>query len=165
MLFDSIYPVLLPQSLLTNLIILEAHRKVAHEGINATLTEIRSRYWICRGRQIVKRLLRNCVVCKREHKKPLIGPPPPKQPSFRLSQTYSFEITGLDYVGSLFLKPLFDNPYNKAYKVYILLFTCATTRNIHLELTPSMDINSLIRAIIRFPSRRGDVRKFSNLQK
>ena len=75
MLFDSIYPVFPPQSLLTNLIILEAHRKVAHAGINATLRGIRSRYWICMGQQIVKRLLRNCVVCKREHKKPFIGPP------------------------------------------------------------------------------------------
>ena len=141
MLFGSIYPVFLPQSSLTNLIILEAHRKVAHAGINATLTEIRSRYWICRGRQIVKRLLRNCVVCKREYKKPLIGPPPPKLPSFRLSQTYPFENTGLDYAGPLFVKPIFDNPYNKTYKIYIILFTYATTRNIHLELTPSMDTN------------------------
>ena len=80
-LFDSIDPVFLPQSLLTNLIILEAHRKVAHAGINATLTEMRSRYWIRRGRQIVKRLLIGCVVCKREHKKTLVGPPPPKLPS------------------------------------------------------------------------------------
>ena len=53
MLFASIYPVFLSQSLLTNLIILEAHRKVPHASINATLAEIRSRYWICRGQQIV----------------------------------------------------------------------------------------------------------------
>ena len=160
MLFDSIYPVFLPQSLLTNLIILEAHRKVPHAGVNATLTEIRSISWICRELQIVKRLLRNCVVCKREHKKPLIGPPPPKLPSFRLSQTYPFENTELNYAGPLFLKPIFDNPYHKTYKVYILLFTYATTRNIHLKLTPSMDTTSLIRAIIRFRSRREDVRLF-----
>ena len=87
MLFDSIYPVFLPQSLLTNLIILEAHRKVTHASINATLTQLCSRYWICRGRQVVKRLFRNCVVFKREHKKPLIGPPTSKLTSFRLSQT------------------------------------------------------------------------------
>ena len=123
-----------PFQVITNLIILEAHRKVAHAGINATLTEIHSRYWICRGRQIVKRLLKNCVVCKREHKKTLIGPPSPKLPSFRLSQTYSFENTGLDYAGPLFVKPIFDDPYNKTNKVYILLCACATTRNIHLEL-------------------------------
>ena len=81
MLFDSINPVFLPQSLLTYLIVFKAHRKVAHARINATLTEIRSRYWTCRGRQIAKRLFKNCVACKREHKKPLIGPPPPKLPS------------------------------------------------------------------------------------
>ena len=95
MLFGGIYPVFLPQSLLTNLIILEAHRKVPHAGVNATLTEIRSRYWICRERQIVKRLLRNCVVCKREHKKPLIGPTPGKLPSLRLIQTYPLKTQGL----------------------------------------------------------------------
>ena len=112
------------------------------------------------GQQIVKRLLRNCVACKREHTKPLIGPRRPKLPSFRLSQTYPFENTGLDYAGPLFVKPIFDNRYNKTYKVYILLFTCATTRYIHLELTPSMDTISIIRAIIRFRSRRGHVRLF-----
>ena len=160
MLFNSIYPVFLSQSLLTNLIILEAHRKVPHAGINATLTEIRSRYWICRERQIVKGLLRNCVVCKREHKKPLIGPPPPKLPSFRLSQTYPFKNTGVDYARPFFVKSNFDNPYNKTYKVYILLFTCATRRNIYLESVPLTDTNSLIRAIIQFRSRRRDVRLF-----
>ena len=159
MLFDSINPVFLPHSLLTNLIILEAHRKVAHAGINAALTEIRSRYWICRRQPIAKGLLKNCVVYTQEHKKPLVGPPQPKLPSFRLSQTYPFENTGLDYAGPLFVKPIFDDPYNKTFKVYIFLFTCATTRNIHLELTPSMDTNSLIRAIIRFRSRR-DIRLF-----
>ena len=155
MLFDSIYPVFLPQSLLSNSIILEAHRNVPHAGINATLIEIRSRYWICRGRQIEKHLLRNCVVCKWEHKKSLIGPAPPKLPSFRLSQNYPFENTGLNYAGPLFLKPIFDNPYHKTYKVYILLFTYATKRNIHLELT-----RQWIRAIIRFSSRWEDVRLF-----
>ena len=124
------------------------------------MTEIRSRYWICLGRQIVKRLLRNCVVCERKPMKPLIGPPPPKLPSFRLSQTYNFENRGLDYAWTLFVKPIFDNPYNITYKVYTLLLTCATTRNVHLELTPAMNTNSLIRAIVRFRSRRGDVRLF-----
>ena len=116
MLFDSIYPIFLPQLLLTNLIILEAQRKVTHADINATFTEIRSRCWICKGQQIVTRLLKNCVVCKREHKKPLTGPPPPKLPPFRLSQTFPFENTGLDYTGPLFVKPIFDNPYNKTTK-------------------------------------------------
>ena len=95
MLFDSINPVFLPQSLLTNLIILEAHRKVAHAGINAPLTEIRSRYWICRRRPIAKGLLKNCVVYTQEPKKPLVGPPQPKLPSFRLSQIYPLKTQDL----------------------------------------------------------------------
>ena len=108
----------------------------------------------------VQGLLRNCVACKREHKKPLIGPPPPKLPSFRLSQSYPFKNTGVDYARPFFGKSIFDNPYNKTYKVYILLFTCATRRNIYLESAPLTDTNSLIRAIIQFHSRRKDVRLF-----
>ena len=60
----------------------------------------------------------------------------------------------------MLVKPIFDNPYNKTYTVYTLLFTCATTRNVHLELTPAMNTNSLTRAIVRFRSRRADVRLF-----
>ena len=36
---------------------------------------------------------------------------------------------------------------------YICLFTCATTRNVHLELTPSMDASDVIKVLARFPSK------------
>ena len=45
-------------------------------------------------------------------------------------------------------------------KCYILLLTCATTRNIHLELTLNMDVDSVIRAIKRFLARRGMIKLF-----
>ena len=41
------------------------------------------------------------------------------------------------------------------YKAYILLLTCATTRSIHIELTPSMSCSSLIRCLKRFIGRKG----------
>ena len=39
--------------------------------------------------------------------------------------------------------------------MYICLFTCASTRAIHLELTPSLSVESFLRAFRRFTSRRG----------
>ena len=41
------------------------------------------------------------------------------------------------------------------YKCYIALFTCASTRAIHLELTPDLSANSFIRVLKRFIGRRG----------
>ena len=43
----------------------------------------------------------------------------------------------------------------KMHKAYILLFTCAATRGVHLELCPDMSTPCLIRCLKRFISRRG----------
>lgn len=32
-----------------------------HNGVNDTLTELRSKYWLVKGRQAVMKLLRNCM--------------------------------------------------------------------------------------------------------
>lgn len=40
-------------------------------------------------------------------------------------------------------------------KTYILLFTCISTRAVHLELTLSLDVHSFLRAFQRFTNRRG----------
>ena len=74
-------------------------------------------------------------------------------PAFRVYQFgNSFRATGLDFAGPLYIKDPQNNTVNK---VYILLFTCATSRAIHLELTPDMKVPAFIRGIKRFTSRRG----------
>ena len=40
-------------------------------------------------------------------------------------------------------------------KVYAALYTCATTRAVHLEMTPSMEASTFLRSLTRFVSRRG----------
>ena len=41
------------------------------------------------------------------------------------------------------------------YKAYITIIICTVTRAIHLELSPDLNADSLIRALKRFKSRRG----------
>ena len=50
---------------LTALLIMDAHRRVLHNGVRETLAELRSMYWVIQGRQVVKKLLRSCVICRR----------------------------------------------------------------------------------------------------
>ena len=110
------------------------------------------KFWICQGRRTVKRVLRDCVICKWYQARPVLPPPSPDLPDFRINiSSYSFQFVGLDFAGPLLIKSGKDN----ALKAYILLFTCASSRAIHLELTPDMSIPSFIRAVKRFVSRRG----------
>ena len=63
---EAKYPILLPrEGRLTELVISYCHNKVHHGGVRQTLAEVRSRYWIPKGRQKVKRNLNKCVVCKK----------------------------------------------------------------------------------------------------
>ncbi|XP_025991647.2 uncharacterized protein LOC113004001 [Solenopsis invicta] len=64
--YDERHPVLLPgDSHLARLVVEDCHRRTLHGGVQMTLGMIRQRYWIPRGRAVVKTWLRRCVVCVR----------------------------------------------------------------------------------------------------
>ena len=46
----------------TSLIVRDSHERVKHNGVKETLTEIRSKFWIVRGRQYVRKLIHECAV-------------------------------------------------------------------------------------------------------
>ena len=74
----------------TSLIVRDSHERVKHSGVKATLTKIRSKYWIVRGRQYVRRLIHKCTVCRRQEGSAYIPPDPPALPAFRITQDHSF---------------------------------------------------------------------------
>ena len=126
--YDERYPVLLPtHSHVTKLMIMSSHQKVYHQGVEATLNELRSSYWIPQGTRTAKDLLRKCVLCKRHQGKVMVGPP---LPDYRSSSTRAFETVGFDHAGPLYVR----SGKQECTKVYVLLLTCATTRAIQLEL-------------------------------
>ena len=153
--YDAKHPILLNKnSHLTKLIIVDAHERVKHMRVKATLNEIRTRFWICKGKSTVAAVIRDCVPCKRAIGKTLVGPPPPDLPSYRVAYEFAFNNIGIDYAGPLMVKDIYSTS-TVMYKSYICLFTCAATRNVHLELCPGMDAQSLIRLLNRFIGRRG----------
>ena len=60
----------------------------------------------------------------------------------------------MDFAGPLMVKSSNEHKQEES-KYYICLFTCASTRAVHLELVESLDVDSFIRAFRRFSSRRG----------
>ncbi len=144
-------PVLLPPNdRFTELVILSDHLKVLHSGVRDTLLQLREKYWIPRGRQAVKKVLRRCVICRRIEGLPYACPPVPPLPSYRVSMEPAFTYTGVDFAG-----PLYAHSGRKVSKCYICLFTCGVVRAVHLELVNDLTTQTFVRALRRFSSRRG----------
>ena len=67
--------------ILRNLFVLHAHEEVM------------------KGRQTVTEILRKYVTCKNVQGRPLLPPPSPDLPEFRVNMSQSFQTTGLDFAG------------------------------------------------------------------
>ena len=149
------HPILMPRNHhLTKLLVYCAHENVKHGGTRETLTDLRSTYWVVRGRQLVKQLLSKCVICKRLHGKPYSSVPAPPLPNFRVAEAHAFSVVGADHAGPVFVRNIFADDLTM-YKCYILVITCTSSRSIHLEITPDLSGPAFIRSFIRFQGRRG----------
>ena len=60
-------------------------------------------------------------------RKPYRARDPPTLPKVRVNESKSFAVTGVDFIGALYVKES-----DRERKVYICLFTCACTRGVHL---------------------------------
>lgn len=152
------HPLLLPRSHhFTALIVQDAHVRVAHDGVKETLTEVRRKYWIIKGRSLVRSLIHRCVLCRRFEGAPFRAPPPPPLPDFRLKEDNPFSYTGVDFAGPLHVRSF---GLTRSEKVWICLYTCLVTRAVHLDVVTDMSAETFVRCLKRFAARRGIPRKF-----
>ena len=136
----------------THLVVRDAHKRVFHNGVKETLTEIRSKFWIAKGRQFVRQVLHKCPICRKVEGKSYSAVPPPPLPDFRVTEAPAFAYTGVDLAGPLYIK---DKGINTNNKVWICLYTCCVTRAVHLDIVPQMNADAFIRSFKRFSARRG----------
>ena len=148
-------PLLLPsRHPFVDLLIFHVHIQIKHSGISDTLSTLREQYWILKGRQAVKRVLHSCVVCSRFEGLPYSSVNSPDLPELRVSEDPPFTHTGIDFAGPLYT---FETSTGNcdSNKAYVCLFTCASTRAVHLELAHDLSVASFLRMFRRFASRRG----------
>jgi len=70
---------------------------VKHNGIQETLALIRENFWVVKGREAVKKVLRKCVVCKRYEGKPYPTPMIADLPTEPVSTQPPFTHVGVDF--------------------------------------------------------------------
>ena len=152
------FPIIMPGSHdVTKLIVRKCHETVGHNGVKDTLTQLRDKYWLVKGRQVIKKLIKNCVVCRKLEGQGYFKPPIPSLPELRLKDDFAFSHCGCDFCGPLFVKPIFverDTDPNM-YKVWICLFTCASSRGVHIDLVPDLTVGAFVRCLKRFVNRKG----------
>ena len=98
-------------------------------NVAQTLTQLRSKFWICHGRQYVRKVLHSCRLCRLIEGQPYSGPQSPLLCAFRTTIGRPSEHTGVDFAGPFYVKC--DQTMEKA---YLVLYTCAVTRRVHLDL-------------------------------
>ena len=149
------FPILLnTEHYFVKLMVLEAHKNVGHMGTSDTLAEIRSRFFIPKGRSFVRRILFACGLCKKHEGKCYPYPPPPDIPESRLKDMSAFHNIGIDLTGPVFVYNIY-NQDNEIFKAWIVLITCQSSRAIHLDLATNYTGEACINVLKRFFSRRG----------
>ena len=149
--YQSKHQLLLPSKHpVTKLLIMDVHESVGHLGQEYVLTNLRQKYWIVKGRAAVRRVLGNCLTCRKQNAmkgQQVMADLPddrliPDEPPF-------------SYVGIDFFGPLYVKQGRSTVKHYGCLFSCLTVRATHIEVTETLETDSFINALRRFVNRRG----------
>ena len=137
------FPVLLPkQSLLTKLIIEEAHSKFSHCGVYQLLAHLRKKFWIVHFFSVVKKIIKDCVVCKRMNGK-TVKINQNAYRDFRMNPpSIPYRYIFIDYLG-----PFYVMLANRKTKVYLLCITCLWSRSVNIRICPDMSLRSFLRAL------------------
>ena len=136
------FPILLSKhSRLARLIIMDLHRKRAHAGCYTLLAELRKSFWITHYFSVVKRVIRECVACRRFNNRPLkLNQSPYRE--FRIDpSSIPFNSIFIDHLGPYFVKK-----EGKKTKVWILIVTCLWSRAINLKICHDLSVKEFLRA-------------------
>ena len=149
--YDAAHPLLLPREHhLSLLIARHYHQRYFHAGVNYVLAHIRQQFWILSGRELVKKVVRDCRECTTASVKPsqqIMAELPPE----RLLPTPPFTHTSVDYFGPMTV----GVGYRKTDQRWGALFTCMTTRAVHLEVAASLSTPDFLNLFRIFCCLRG----------
>lgn len=150
--YDARHQIILPPDhRVTILLLLDIHERMQHAGPATVAAHFRQTYWVVKGPSQVKKALKLCIHCRNLKAQPV----PPRMaplPAARVtSHNPPFHYCGVDYFG-----PLYIRERRSTVRRWVALFTCLTTRAVHLELVNSLSSDAYILAFRRFVARRSE---------
>lgn len=149
------HPLILPKkSHVTDIILRDIHYSTGHSGRSHMLACLYKKYWVISANSAARSIIHQCVTCRKQRGR--VGEQMMSDlPADRITpDDPPFTKVGVDYFGPFEVKR-----GRSLVKRYGVIFTCLSTRAIHLEKADSLDTDSCINAIRRFMSRRGQVKE------
>lgn len=147
------YPLIIPKSELSKLLIDHFHRKTHHAGTNVTISALRQAgYWVIGASATARSIIFNCINCRRIRSKPveqIMG----QLPEERTEPSPPFTHIGMDVFGHFIVKDR-----RSEIKRWGIVFTCTYSRGIHIELLDDLTTDSFLQALRRFQAIRGQVK-------
>ena len=147
---------IIPKGFLAKKIVETFHKKY-HRDVDTVVTHIRAEYWIPGVRRMVSQVDKHCRVCLIQRQKvcsQLMG----SLPLERSTPSKAFLVTTLDLFGPITLK---DSCVKKGprihKKVWGILFTCAASRAVYLDIADDYSTQSVLHCVRRLLADRGQV--------
>lgn len=135
---------------LTKLLVLREHCGAGHANRERVTNDLRQRYWVIHLRPTVRAVERSCTLCRVRRARPQV-PAAGDLPRARLDPFHRpFTNCGVDYFGPMIVKV-----GRRREKRWGALFTCLTTRAVHIEVVGSLTTDAAIMALRRMAARRG----------
>ncbi|CDW61048.1 hypothetical protein TTRE_0000946801 [Trichuris trichiura] len=126
--FDARHPPILPsRHALATLFIRGTHEHHLHAGLETTLLLTCGTAWIIDGRQAVRRVIGQCVICQRYRSQAPTVPMAPLLECRVNRPPMLFTHVGLDCFG-----PIFVSVRRSQEKRWVTIFTCLASRAVHL---------------------------------
>ncbi|XP_058122772.1 uncharacterized protein LOC131293707 [Anopheles ziemanni] len=144
-------PIILPRNhRATALLLADFHERYMHINHQTAINQVREKFHIPRINSEFNRVRRSCQYCK-VHR---ANPDPPLMGNLPMERLAAFQqpftYTGVDYFG-----PMHVAVGRRSEKRWGVIFTCLTTRGIHLEVVHTLNTSSCILALRRFIARKG----------
>ena len=140
---------ILPKSSqIATLILRHIHLKVGHGGRNHMLSTLWHRFWIPHANSAARTVIGDCMTCKRQRQQPGEQKMADLPADRIIADLPPFTDVGIDYFGPMEVKR-----GRNTVKRYGVIFTCLTSRAVHLEVAHTLDTDSCINQEICLPQR------------
>ena len=154
--FNVKHPILLPKRHpFVKLIVFHYHEFSHHSGYTFVLAQIRQFFWIANGQSSVRFYLKDCFYCSLRRAKAgqqIMSP----LPFERAAVGGCFSVVGIDFFGPEWVLIGYgQSSSRRKVKRYGCIFSCFSTRAVHLEVCHSLSTDSFLCALLRFIYCRG----------
>ena len=152
---------IIPYGDLAKLIVLYYHKK-HHRDADTTVAMVRREVWPIRARKIASEIDSKCKLCKIKRKK-LASQRMGDLPPHRTQMLPPFTSVVMDLFGPQEIKDdVIKRGPRKYKKVWGVVYSCASTRAVHLDVATDYSTEAVIHTVRRLMAVRGNVRKITS---